>query len=308
MKAEQPILSICIPTYNRVEYLRQTLESIVSQDVFLNTNEVEVAISDNCSSDNTQDVVEQFLKKFPGKIIYNRNAENLVDGNMEKVLSIARGCYRKLNNDTLMFSPGCLEKMLAFVKENIKEKPVLFFLNNKSSKGCVCENLNDFLAKVSFGNTWIGSFGIWESDLNAIKDFSRYWQLRLPQTDVLFRIISGGKKVLINEEKLTMPMEGLRKGGYNVAEVFGKNYLFFVSEAKKNGYVSNKIYRREKRKILKNKIIPLYFDFNGDYEFDNQATGYFSFLMPFYKFDFYFYFYFLKVVGKYIKFRIKQIL
>ena len=142
----------------------------------------------------------------------------------------------------------------------------------------------------------------------AIKDFSRYWQLRLPQTDVLFRIISGGKKVLINEEKLTMPMEGLRKGGYNVAEVFGKNYLFFVSEAKKNGYVSNKIYRREKRKILKNKIIPLYFDFNGDYEFDNQATGYFSFLMPFYKFDFYFYFYFLKVVGKYIKFRIKQIL
>ena len=48
----QPLLSICIPTYNRSEQLRRALESLVGQEGF---SEVEVVISDNCSTDGTEE-------------------------------------------------------------------------------------------------------------------------------------------------------------------------------------------------------------------------------------------------------------
>ncbi|MCX8512062.1 MAG: glycosyltransferase, partial [Chthoniobacteraceae bacterium] len=45
-------LSICIPTFNRSQYLRLTLESITNQELFQNSDEIEIVISDNCSSDD----------------------------------------------------------------------------------------------------------------------------------------------------------------------------------------------------------------------------------------------------------------
>ena len=61
------LLSICIPTYNRAEYLKKTLESIVWQRDFL-SKDVEVVISDNCSTDDTASVVAKFVEKYPNKI------------------------------------------------------------------------------------------------------------------------------------------------------------------------------------------------------------------------------------------------
>lgn len=51
--SEKPLLSICIPTYNRAEYLAKSLDTLVCLPEF-NSSEVEVVISDNASTDNTQ--------------------------------------------------------------------------------------------------------------------------------------------------------------------------------------------------------------------------------------------------------------
>jgi abequosyltransferase len=48
----RPLLSICIPTYNRSQYLKQALETYVSNAAF--DDEVEIVISDNASTDNTE--------------------------------------------------------------------------------------------------------------------------------------------------------------------------------------------------------------------------------------------------------------
>ena len=60
---KQPILSICIPTYNRWYIIEKTINSVVMQDEFQN-REVELIISDNASTDNTKSIVEQFQKKY----------------------------------------------------------------------------------------------------------------------------------------------------------------------------------------------------------------------------------------------------
>lgn len=40
------LLSICIPTYNRAKYLDITLNRITQEDIFLNTDKIEIVISD----------------------------------------------------------------------------------------------------------------------------------------------------------------------------------------------------------------------------------------------------------------------
>ena len=55
MKSNTPLVTIGIPSYNRAEMLRRSTESALCQDYSM----IEV-ISDNASTDNTQDICEEF--------------------------------------------------------------------------------------------------------------------------------------------------------------------------------------------------------------------------------------------------------
>jgi len=63
---KSPPLTICIPTYNSSRFLKENLESIVNQDY---TN-FEIVISDNASTDDTEEIVKSFNNK---KIKFFRN-------------------------------------------------------------------------------------------------------------------------------------------------------------------------------------------------------------------------------------------
>jgi abequosyltransferase len=62
---KKPLLSICIPTYNREKYLKSAIESVLSQADEKNRNLIEICISDNCSKDNTEKLVKTFAKTAP---------------------------------------------------------------------------------------------------------------------------------------------------------------------------------------------------------------------------------------------------
>lgn len=71
--SKKPLLSICIPTYNRELYLKRLLDSIVSQKEFTDTDDVEIVIDDGPSKDNTEELVKTYQEKYKGKIRYYRN-------------------------------------------------------------------------------------------------------------------------------------------------------------------------------------------------------------------------------------------
>ena len=82
-------LSICIPTYNRGGYIGSTIESIVTQY----NDMVEIIISDNCSTDNTEQVVQQYQQQFK-RIYYSIWDKNVgADRNFLKVIELAHGEY-----------------------------------------------------------------------------------------------------------------------------------------------------------------------------------------------------------------------
>lgn len=83
------LLSICIPTYNRGRFIGEAIQSIIEQA----TDEVEIVISDNASTDKTQEIVAGFQQRFP-RIRYACNPENIgYDKNVVKVIELATGDF-----------------------------------------------------------------------------------------------------------------------------------------------------------------------------------------------------------------------
>lgn len=252
------ILSICIPTFNRAEYLEQTILSIVKQKRFLETTEVEIIISDNCSSDITQKVSLSFVEMYGEKIKYFRNDSNIKDLNFEKALSYGQGIFLKLNNDTLKHQEGSLDNILQTIAENKEDKNILFFSNGvlDLKHNTKCNSLNSFVDVVSYYSGWIASFGIWKEDYLVFNDFNRCSHLQLTQVDVLFRLINTRRSVFVNNNILFTSIPPSVKGGYDLLTVFLDNYIFLLTEQLNTQTLSKKIFVLEKRKLLLKFIRP----------------------------------------------------
>ena len=86
------LLSICIPTYNRVENLDDCLNSIKISYINYKKLNFEVCISDNGSVENPEPIIEKYKKLF--KVKFNRNKKNLGFAlNAIKTVDMAEGEY-----------------------------------------------------------------------------------------------------------------------------------------------------------------------------------------------------------------------
>lgn len=273
MTKKIPLLSICIPTFNRAEILKKTLECLTSDPYFQKSDLVEIVISDNCSTDHTSAVVKNYVEHFPNKITYHCTSHDLIDGNFEEVLRKGRGIFRKLQNDSFGIQTGLLESLVKVISSLKEKKPVVFFVNEvpKSDEDTLqnFNSLDGFLAAVSYKCTWIGGFGIWAKDLNKLTDFSRALHLKLTQTDVLLRMVAHKKHAVVVQELIQPCFLSGRKGGYNIAEIFGANYLSILKEHVTSGALSQAGFEKEKKRVLIEHTLQFVFNKNHDFLNDN---------------------------------------
>jgi glycosyltransferase involved in cell wall biosynthesis len=89
---ERPIkVSICIPAYKQVNFLRRLLESVKAQ----NFPDYEVIVTDDSPDDAVEKLVGEF--NFDGKLIYQRNTPALGSpANWNAALALAKGEYIKI--------------------------------------------------------------------------------------------------------------------------------------------------------------------------------------------------------------------
>lgn len=88
------LLSICIPTYNRASFLSEAISSVLEQITDDIKDKVEICISDNASTDNTDNIVLSFQEKSNINIVFHKNSINQgADKNFLKVIDIANGKY-----------------------------------------------------------------------------------------------------------------------------------------------------------------------------------------------------------------------
>ena len=87
MMQGSPKVSVCIPTYNRANYVGEAIKSVLNQTL----KDLELIIVDDASTDNSIEVIEKF--KDP-RIKFYKNEKNLgMVGNWNKAVSLASGKY-----------------------------------------------------------------------------------------------------------------------------------------------------------------------------------------------------------------------
>ena len=85
-------VSFCILCYNQESYIKDSIESVVSQDY----SNLEIIISDDCSTDKTFSIVNDFKRNYTGEhtIIINQNQKNLgLGAHFSKVMAMTTGEY-----------------------------------------------------------------------------------------------------------------------------------------------------------------------------------------------------------------------
>ena len=66
-------LSILMPSYNKGRYIEEALESILMQET---DYEYQIIIADDCSTDNTIDIVKSYQDKYSNKIVFLESDKN----------------------------------------------------------------------------------------------------------------------------------------------------------------------------------------------------------------------------------------
>jgi len=85
----QPLISVIVPNYNHEPFLRERLESIYNQDY----DNYEVILMDDCSSDNSRELLLEYANKYPDKtkVLFNEENSGGVFKQWKKGISIAKG-------------------------------------------------------------------------------------------------------------------------------------------------------------------------------------------------------------------------
>ena len=65
MSEKKPKVSVCVVTYNQEKYIKDCLESLVTQECNF---DFEVIVGEDCSTDNTRAVIQEYVDKYPNII------------------------------------------------------------------------------------------------------------------------------------------------------------------------------------------------------------------------------------------------
>lgn len=110
-------VSICMITYNHGKFIAQAIESVLMQK----TNfDYEIVIGEDCSTDNTREIVVSYAKKYPNKVKSILNEKNIGPiPNFVKTLNMCRGKYiAMLEGDDYWTDPYKLQKQVNFLEGN----------------------------------------------------------------------------------------------------------------------------------------------------------------------------------------------
>lgn len=257
-----PILSITIPTYNRSSWLNLCLEQLLPQ-VKAHSDEVEVIISDNCSPDDTKEVVKKFLdSEF--KFHYVRNSQNIgSDRNISQCFNLAQGRYVLILGDDDLFVDGAIAQLLEQLRPAkfgvVCVKPYGFDRDFRSEyPGGIGNdkfygNPGNFLAGIGPLMTLISGCVINKSILSGV-DANDYCGENLVQVHLVIQAAVKAKQNLFMNHYM-IGCKRNNSGGYDFAKVFVENIGNIL-----DSYVGHGLTKKDVRKI-ELKFIVSYFPF-----------------------------------------------
>lgn len=111
------IVSVCCITYNQEKYIAQALEGFVMQQT---TFKYEIIIGEDCSTDSTRSILENYAERYPGLIYLVTSPDNVGPvNNAVRVIKRATGKYIAFcDGDDYWTDPLKLQKQVDFLENN----------------------------------------------------------------------------------------------------------------------------------------------------------------------------------------------
>jgi len=116
-------ISVCIPAYNRPNWLKRAILSIITQQVI---EGIEIIISDDSTDPQCQQIVKNTLQNWAGRWHYTNNQPSLgMAENWNQSIGLATGEYVLILHDDDFLYPESLQEILTKIKK-YDSKTLLF--------------------------------------------------------------------------------------------------------------------------------------------------------------------------------------
>lgn len=247
----KPLLTIAVPTYNRIDALKECLDRILNQ---IDENNIEVIVSDNASNDGTSEYIKS-LQEQGMEIQYYRNKDNIgADRNFLNCFQKANGKYIWLVGDDDFLLPGAVKAVIQSLYSNPcflhlnscslenrtrmqYGKPRFSFPNNR-----VFYDKNDFLTVVGVYITFISTLIFRTEYINEVdskKDFINTFFL---QSFLAFETMKHIGPYTIVSHNCLAASPNLTVG-YDLYYVWFSQYRRLLNHAIQSGFDNTIIYK-----------------------------------------------------------------
>lgn len=228
------VLSLCFPTYNRGWCMKEQIERLRSCPKAI-LDKMEIIVSDNCSTDDTQEIVQTAIKNgFDCK--YIRNETNLgMDGNFVSCFRKASGRYVWLLGDDDIIIIDSLVEIVKLL--DVPDEYGLLHIYQKSDlhqRLLYIDDSERMVKYISYYVTFISANIVNTKYVSSI-DFEKYmgtWFTLVPL--YLVAVMQESLNIVFGQRTFEAAKDYIRNGGYNFFEVFVKNYLTIYNEYIKN--------------------------------------------------------------------------
>lgn len=298
------ILSICIPTYNRCNLLKESLDNLINQIMKMNYK-IEICVSDNCSTDCTAVLLNEYQQKFPFLKI-NINQFNCgYDYNLCRAINMAIGTYIwTLSDDDIVLDYSIeyitslilkytdIKTSVIFVKPQFEKKDIIYTVMEEMSSNSrvltenIIKNSDDILIHVNWLVSFVSAFVIRKEYIGD--NLSRFIGTGFIHTPMILNCIKKGNAIVTNNSHILCRQNN--SGGYNIYKYFGTNIASIF-----NFYKENKIFYAETidkvvtewlRCCVLGNVIYCKLNRNKSFEHDNNIA---DLLIPYRKNKFFIY-------------------
>lgn len=226
---KKPILSICIPTYNRGILLEQSIRKMIP---VCQLNDIVICVSDNASPDNTESIMRILVEEYDF-IRYHKHSENIgSDNNFEYVLKMADTEYRWLMSDTCF-----VDDLGPLMDDLISCDWDGYILNGDPGRArflpqekVIYEKSIPVMDEIGWHLTWISCM-IYNERLINYLNFDRYKNSSFNQTALMFEPTANRDcKICFNPNIVVknLPVEKESGWHYHVFDVLYRQWYLLI--------------------------------------------------------------------------------